>query len=166
MSSENKKCFQLGIYISRAFRAMSSNVNRSFAENGFDVTGEQWRVLFELWLDDGQTQAELCERLLQDKTGVSRLIDGLEKRKLVRREKDMRDRRCKRIWLTDEGREREKDLLKLAHEAMQGAQAGIPQEDIETCKAVLSRIFLNLRDEELLPEWLEVKIREKKCTRE
>lgn len=140
---------------------MASHVNRSFAEHGYAVTGEQWRVLFQIWMNDGQTQAELCEQLLQDKTGVSRLIDGLERHGLVRRETDTRDRRCKRIWLTEEGRRQEQALTNLAQEALKHAQGDISQRDIDTCKMVLSTIFQNLRGEELLPDWLEVKMKEK-----
>jgi len=53
---------------------------------------------------EGMSQQELSERLGLDPTLVVGLVDGLEERDLVRREKDPDDRRRNMVVLTDEGR--------------------------------------------------------------
>ena len=52
---------------------------------------------------EGMSQQELSERLGLDPTLVVGLVDGLEERDLVRREKDPDDRRRNMVVLTDEG---------------------------------------------------------------
>lgn len=52
---------------------------------------------------DGMSQQELSDRLGLDPTLVVGLVDGLEERDLVRREKDPDDRRRNMVVLTDDG---------------------------------------------------------------
>ncbi|MEQ9163623.1 MAG: MarR family transcriptional regulator, partial [Ilumatobacter fluminis] len=52
---------------------------------------------------EGMSQQELSDRLGLDPTLVVGLVDGLEERDLVRREKDPDDRRRNMVVLTDDG---------------------------------------------------------------
>ena len=51
------------------------------------------------------TQRELADACLMDVTTMSRTLDRLEEKGLIRRERDPRSRRAYRIGLTDAGRE-------------------------------------------------------------
>ncbi|MCO5081112.1 MAG: MarR family transcriptional regulator [Rhizobiaceae bacterium] len=53
---------------------------------------------------DGKRQNELADMLGLEGTSVVRVLDSLERDGLVRRQEDDRDRRAKRIFLTEEGR--------------------------------------------------------------
>lgn len=62
-------------------------------------------VLLELNpVDNGLRMQELGERVVLSRTRVSRLVDELESRGLVRRVPDPLDRRCTHAVITDEGR--------------------------------------------------------------
>ncbi|MBI1928890.1 MarR family transcriptional regulator, partial [Candidatus Poribacteria bacterium] len=82
----------LGYIVNRAARAVLNRLNRNFAEAGHDATAEQWRILVHLWHQDGQRQQQLADIICQDKTSITRLINGLEKRNLVVRIPDTIDR--------------------------------------------------------------------------
>ncbi len=65
------------------------------------LTRSQWWVLTHLFRKDGITQSELAETLELERPSLGRLLDRLEAKGWVRRTPDARDRRAKRIYLTD-----------------------------------------------------------------
>lgn len=52
----------------------------------------------------GRTCGEIAERLVTRDPDVTRIVDRLEKRELVRRERDAEDRRVVRVFVTESGR--------------------------------------------------------------
>ena len=130
----------------RAARSLGTRLNRNFAESGYDVTCEQWAVLVNLWYKNGQTQQELAGITCKDKTSVTRLIDGLEKRKIVVRTPDKIDRRQKRIYLSDKGKAFQQELLHIVKKTLQEAQQRVNARDMATCKKVLKKVYENLTD--------------------
>ena len=74
-------------------RAINRTVLKAFSQEGIDITTEQWTVLSCLWNKDKIIQQEICDLTQKDKPSVTRLIDNLEKKNLVRRVLDSSDRR-------------------------------------------------------------------------
>ena len=91
----------LGFLAWKVARLKTNDLAARFAEAGVEITVEQWRVLIPLFKAGGMTQGRLCEILSQEKTGVSRLVAGLEKRGYVLREPAKDDRRVKIIHITE-----------------------------------------------------------------
>ena len=135
----------LGYAMGRATRSMGSLVNRYFAREGYDVTCEQWSVLFNLGKKNGQSQQELAVLICKDKTSVTRLIDNMEKHSLVVRIPDKSDRRQKLIYLTKKGRDLQEKLILVIQQAQLEAQKSISINDIEICKKVLNQIYDNIK---------------------
>ena len=81
----------------------------------FGLSASQYAVLLLLDRADGWRLTDLSERLLLDKSTVTRLVDRLEQAGLVRRIPDRADRRVQRVLLTDPGHER-RQLARAAHE--------------------------------------------------
>ena len=69
------------------------------------MTNTQWQVLVSLYFDRGATCAALARDLAHDKGAMTRLIDGLEERGLVSRERDTGDRRVVKLTVTPAGRD-------------------------------------------------------------
>jgi len=136
----------LGYIMGRAARSLGTRLNRNFTDAGYDVTCEQWGVLVNLWHKNGQTQQELASMTCKDKTSMTRLIDGLEKRKIVVRTPDKVDRRQKHIFLTEKGKAFQQQLLKIVQKTLAEAQANVNIKDMVVCKKVLSRVYENLAD--------------------
>ena len=127
-----------------AVAALSTSLQRLFQQAGHDVTVDQWMVLMVLWKCDGLHQQEIADAVNKDKTSVTRLLHGLEKRSLVVRIAATDDRRRKRIHLTHKGRTLRTELLALARTNLSRALTGISARDIETCQRVLLRVIQNL----------------------
>jgi DNA-binding MarR family transcriptional regulator len=69
------------------------------------MTAFHWLVLCCLWQEDGLPTSSIGDKLQQVGGTLTGVLDRMEERGLVRRERDTRDRRIWRIWLTDSGRE-------------------------------------------------------------
>lgn len=144
--SAKKFCLEasLGYLAHRAARDLANDLGRRFAAAGLPLTVEQWRVLTRLWGRDGQTQQDLAQGLMQEKTGISRLVDGLESRSLVVRSRDGQDHRKRRVYLTMEGRKLQRRCQEAAQESQEQAVRGVKPGDLERCLTVLAAVSLNL----------------------
>jgi DNA-binding MarR family transcriptional regulator len=73
----------------------------------YDITAQQYNVL-RILRGAGETglpTLEIAERMIEQAPGVTRLLDRLEAKALVRRERCARDRRQVLCWLTAAGLE-------------------------------------------------------------
>ena len=70
------------------------------------ITLQQYNVLRILRGagDEGLPTLEVAERMIEQTPGVTRLLDRLETKELIRRERCRADRRQHLCWLTSEGR--------------------------------------------------------------
>ena len=134
----------LGYIIGRTGRAMANRLNQNFEKAGYPVTCEQWAVLMNLWRKNGQSQKDLAGVTCKDKTSITRLIDGMEKRNLVVRIPDRKDGRQKLIYLTNQGKELQQKLLVLVQKTLQEAQSAVSPRNLKICKDVLRQVAQNL----------------------
>jgi len=116
-------------------------------DSGVDLTLEQVFTLFILEEKSGWSLGEIAELLDRDKTTVTRMIDGLENRNLVIRVQDELDRRKKLTYLTNEGRQKLKQIERFSPLMEKKATAGLSEEEIRSTKAVLDIVAMNLDDE-------------------
>lgn len=91
------------IKLMRAAESVSSRVCRHLA--ACDLTSSQFGVLETLLHLGPMNQRDLAEKLLKSGGNITLVIDNLEKRELVKRERQVEDRRCSRICLTERGKQ-------------------------------------------------------------
>jgi DNA-binding MarR family transcriptional regulator len=128
-----------------ASTAIARRLQKNFKQNGVEITIEQWSVLYHLWKQDGVNQQELCNASYRDKPSITRLVDNLEKLKLVKRVPSKEDRRRNLIYLTDAARKLQEQTMELANQTLNEALEGVSHNDIELCKAVLQKVYDNLK---------------------
>ncbi len=128
-----------------ASTALARRLQRNFKQAGLEITIEQWSVLYHLWKEDSLSQQELCNRSFRDKPSITRLVDNLEKLKLVKRVASKNDRRINLIFLTDVGRNLQEETMSLANQTLNEALEGVSKDDIEMCKQVLQKVYENLQ---------------------
>jgi len=127
-----------------ASTAVARRLQKNFRNAGLDITIEQWTVLYHLWKEDCLSQQELCNRTYRDKPSITRLIDNLEKQKLLKRASHKNDKRINLVCLTDNGRALQDITLELANQTMDEALSGVKKDDIEIVKTVLQKVYNNL----------------------
>jgi DNA-binding MarR family transcriptional regulator len=129
----------------KASTALARRLQKNFKQNGVEITIEQWSVLYHLWKQDGLSQQELCNATFRDKPSITRLVDNLEKLKLVRRVSSKEDRRMNLIYLTDTAKRIQDQTMDLANQTLNEALINVDPVDIELCKSVLQQVYDNLK---------------------
>ncbi len=95
----------------RAYDAMKSRME---AHNSIgDLSGSQFGTLEMLYHLGPLTQKDIGQKLLVSKSNVVTVIDKLEARGFVKRQRSLEDRRCVFVHLTDAGREKIEEILPL-----------------------------------------------------
>lgn len=128
-----------------ASTAIARRLQKNFKQHGIDITIEQWSVLYHLWKRDGLSQQELCNATFRDKPSITRLVDNLEKLKLVKRVASVEDRRINMICLSEAADSLRDQTMEMANQTLNEALGGVSAEEIETCKSVLQRVYDNLK---------------------
>jgi len=134
----------LGHLATQFSKAVLRRINQVLQQGGYPITGEQWTALVQIWNAEGQTQQQLGERLLKDKTTVARLLFSLETAGYIERRPGAADRREKTIHLAASGRAAMPRVVALVQNVLDEAGQGITPEDLDTCRRVLMRARLNL----------------------
>ena len=127
-----------------ASTAVARRLQKNFRLAGLEITIEQWSVLYHLWKQDGLSQQELCNRTFRDKPSITRLIDNLEKQKLVKRMPSKEDRRINLVCLTESAKLLQDKTIELANQTMDEALIGVGKNEIEVVKQVFQKVFDNL----------------------
>jgi DNA-binding MarR family transcriptional regulator len=113
---------------------------------GIDMTSEQWGAIIILLNDGAMSQGQLGERLRLEKSSVSRLTDGLEKRGWIIRVKDPNDSRQRLVEPTPKALDTAEHCATIARAIHEEAQSGMTESERLASRALLSRIIKNLKE--------------------
>jgi DNA-binding MarR family transcriptional regulator len=130
--------------IHRMARLLRVHLIQFFEREGLDITPEQMFIMFRLHEKEGQAQAELADKALNDHPNVTRLLDALEKRDFIARRADPEDRRKSLIFLTEEGQVLMTRLLPLAIEERRRLFRGITQQELDLFEDIMKRVEQNI----------------------
>jgi DNA-binding MarR family transcriptional regulator len=127
-------------------KLLSQLATRKFQDRlePFGLTPFHWVVLCCLWEEDGLATCRIGDRLQQVGGTITGVIDRMEERKLVRRERDTNDRRISRVWLTQEGRQLQEVLLPLAMEQRAEMLHGFSDADRQLFSQLVDQAIINL----------------------
>ena len=146
MSNNQFKWGELYSFITgMASTAIARRLQKNFKQQGIEITIEQWSVLYHLWKKDGVSQQELCNATFRDKPSITRLLDNLEKLKLVKRVASPTDRRLNLIVLTDAARKMQDRTMEIASNTLNEALEGVSSSDVDRAKIVLQNVYDNLK---------------------
>jgi DNA-binding MarR family transcriptional regulator len=120
----------LGYFVRRLQVWIFQDFGRALAS--FDIRPAQFSVLVVIEANSGLSQADLAERLGIERARLVRLLDGLEKRGLIRRQPSPLDRRSHALVLTREGQKglKRMKLLAAEHEANLAKRLGSEKREV------------------------------------
>ena len=146
MSNNQFKRGELYSFITgKASTAIARRLQKNFKLSNVDITIEQWSVLYHLWKQDGLSQQQLCEATFRDKPSITRLVDNLEKLKLVNRVASKNDRRINMLYLTKGAQDFQVQTMEIANQTLNEALNGVTNGQIEIAKEVLQNVYDNLK---------------------
>jgi DNA-binding MarR family transcriptional regulator len=141
-SLDDNLIFQLGTVA----RKVHQHVENVFRKENLDITPEQFSLLTILWYNEGISIKELADRSQRDKTTISRVVSNMIKHDLIRRLDNVDDKRAKRIFLTDKGRNLQEQLVMLSGEIYVEALGNLSDEELDRTLEVFQKIENNLSD--------------------
>lgn len=134
----------LGFIIYRTALALKSALQRFFKEHGYEITPEQWGIIRHLGEEEGLSQREIGEKSSKDTPNITRMLDALEKKGIIFRQADPRDRRKHCVYLTKEGKQLHERLSPLAQNLRQRVTQNLAQQEIDRLKDTLNKIYQNI----------------------
>jgi DNA-binding MarR family transcriptional regulator len=134
--------------VERLFRRINYIIFRKSRNvlSEFGITPPQFSTLSTVSYHDGITMGELCDHLYLTSATVTGLVDRLEERNLVLRERDTDDRRVIRLRITPLGR----DVLEKSVEARRAVLVtyveGLTMDEKADLIDLLRKLLSNLTD--------------------
>jgi MarR family transcriptional regulator for hemolysin len=116
----------------------------AFIKAGFDVTIDQWLVLKKIADTEQINQVELATSLFKDTASITRILQLLVKKKLIRKESKESDRRNLLLSLTTKGEQFYKQLLPLVKEMRIQGVHDFNETEKDQIKKLLTRMIKNL----------------------
>lgn len=135
----------LGCLVFRANRLMVNQLRRRFKQAGHDITVEQFQILLHLWEEDGLSQTDLVTCIKKDKAGLARTLDIMERKmNLILRITSDTDRRQRRVYLTNKGKELKDILAPLAIRQHLKYLSILGEDKVETAQEILKQLVRKL----------------------
>ncbi|OWV86699.1 MarR family transcriptional regulator [Rhizobium sp. R72] len=123
--------FRSWINVARACQLMQQSLGRSLSE--LDIKTPHLDILINLYRFEGISQQELARKLLVGRSNMSMLLPQMEKRGLIERRGDAKDKRVLRLFLTQEGREVTEKAMIIQTDLIERV---LSPEPIEQCMAM------------------------------
>jgi MarR family transcriptional regulator, organic hydroperoxide resistance regulator len=111
------------------------------------INVSRWRVLCALHAKDGRNMSDLCTFTMMEQSSVSRVIDSMEKEKLVTRKLRKNDNRYVLVYLTPKGRDVFAKASVPAFSREDRALVGFSEENRKQLLDYLNRILDNIRED-------------------
>jgi MarR family multiple antibiotic resistance transcriptional regulator len=131
----------VGHLIGRARSALLTGLDGQLEP--FGVTGAQFAVLKNVADGVAETAADLCRTMHYDTGSMTRMLDRLEEKSVLRRERCTQDRRVVFLRITDTGNELLPQLRAAAVHVLSRHLAGFTAEEVESLKQYLVRMIHN-----------------------
>jgi len=137
----------IGMLIKRAMQSLSLQVDRRLAPH--DLTHAQWLPLYWLARGECDTIAALARTQALDPGAMTRALDRLEAKGLLKRVRSQQDRRVVHLELTDDGRRTAALVPPVLAEVLNAHLAGFSHDEWQQLVHLLQRVVANgdaLRD--------------------
>ncbi|WP_213875899.1 MarR family transcriptional regulator [Pseudomonas sp. dw_358] len=134
----------LGLLIGRTHALKDRILDKHLIDE--DVTAAQFKVLIILQLTTVDSPAELCRYLALDSGAMTRMLDRLEQKGLIVRERSEGDRRQLRLVLTAEGGRLAGRLPQIGAEAMNELVGVLEPAELTSLEQILKKILLAAGD--------------------
>lgn len=137
----------LAMRLRAAYLHLHRSANRHFGR--LDATADQYALMTALAEEEGVTQQDLVGLLASDKRTIGKMVDLLEEKGWVERRAHPTDRRAWAIYLTRDGRKRQKLLYNSADYLRRRLEESVPPEQLETVMNCLADMAERLDPDQL-----------------
>ena len=133
----------MGYLMRRIMGVVAQDVEREMEP--FGLTDAQWKPLLRLYLRQANTVAELARCCEMDAGSMTRLLDRVEAKGLLRRVRSSEDRRVVNIELTPDGLAAAAQIPVILSRVQNNALRGFSETEWRSLQDFLQRIFTNVK---------------------
>ena len=112
----------------------------------YDLTEQQWRVLRVLWRNEPITSNELALQTLLAPNSLAGIIDRLQKRDLVKRQRSETDRRVIYVLPTEQGLALEEQVIPKVDAIHDTIRATVSDQEWQQLETILNKITEGLAE--------------------
>ena len=136
----------LDSYLPYLLNRAGARIAAAFSEEvrPLGATLQMWRVLAALREGDGRRMGDLSETTSIEVSTLTRLVDNMEKKGLLGRERDAADARVVALHVTPAGRRLAQRITPIAERYESVALAGFTAAEADILKAALRRLYRNM----------------------
>jgi DNA-binding MarR family transcriptional regulator len=132
-----------GYLVNKLAQAVTREIDRRMVDLG--LTDAQWKPLVLLRQGNCVTAADLSRLACHDTGAVTRLLDRLEAKHLIRRVRSETDRRVVNLELTDEGEKVSAEVPKILSTLANQVLAGFSEDEFHVFRDLLGRALSNVQ---------------------
>lgn len=129
----------MGYLLRRAWSVLASSLDQEIAPYG--LTYPQFVILIRMHEDKCTTAAELAREVNMDTGAMTRMLDRLECKGIVRRVRNTEDRRVVNLEVTDLGRELVDKVTVLGFNVLNRYFAGFSDDEMKLLESMLRRVI-------------------------
>jgi MarR family transcriptional regulator for hemolysin len=129
--------------IERTLRQTRMLLQHAFDESNLKISVDQWIVLTQISQGEGQNQRHVADMTAKDPASITRILELLEKQKLVKRISDKADKRSSLVAVTPTGKKMLQNCGKKVERFKKVAGKGIAPKDFSEMKSTLDKLFEN-----------------------
>jgi DNA-binding MarR family transcriptional regulator len=132
--------------IEESIKSYRQFAQKNINDKGFDITIDQGLILNIIHENSGISQKEISRKAFKDHASITRIVELLVKRDLLKRDFHSEDRRRFDLSLTDLGRNILANIEPIVDLNRKNAIEGISIEEMEIVKNVLKKITGNCKN--------------------
>jgi len=138
---ENQKLLFLNIQKCR--KKIRERFNSFFSLNNLPITFDQWLILQQINNEKGINQKTIASNLFKEVAAVSRIINKLEKQKLITRTTNEKNLREFKTYLAPQGVELLERISDFEKKTYKNLFNGVYEQEINVVNDVLKRVYNN-----------------------
>lgn len=135
---------EIAVYLNLAACKLKQYTSAMLRQSNIGLTPEQFLVIDILWNQGPMSQQKIADSIRKDKNSVTKLVDALEKKELVRREQDSRDHRSKIITLTKKAEGMKLDAKEKGISMLDSMLEGISEDELRNFLDTLNKMTVNM----------------------
>lgn len=126
-----------------------NQVYLNIALKPFHITASELPILTFLFSHSGVTQEKLSSFLLIDKASTARAVQSLLRKGLLRKERDLVDRRANKIYMSETGQALKPQIAEILQQWSSFLTGGLDAQSVDTMYTVLESMVKKLETADL-----------------
>lgn len=135
---------EIAVYLNLAACKLKQYSAAMLKQYNVGLTPEQFLLIDLLWNQGPMSQQRMADLMQKDKNSITKLVDALEKKGLVKRQKDETDRRSNLLVLTSEAEGLKMGAKQKGISILDSILEGIGEEELKSFLNTLGKLTDNM----------------------